>query len=222
MGAQESAFLLFTKKRITSAFGTLQLILSLYKNYKKYFLACLLHLNGWKMHQEAFFIRNLIIFTLHSWSLKDWDQPILIKWLFLYLCLSTSEHFLVSGLLKQTKCYFTLFNTPNTNQRPPFSVLSGYFCNHYSLLAGLYYFNRLNEKLRDEACGKLWSSVAVVKGKSSTLGTIVATFLKRLEAQLFMLSFVFHSILKFITIAQTFLSWKLFSKKEREIEGPFG
>ena len=62
MGAQESAFLLFTKKRITSAFGTLQLTFSLYKNYNKYFLACLLHFNGWKMHQEAFFLRNLINF----------------------------------------------------------------------------------------------------------------------------------------------------------------
>lgn len=144
------------------------------------------------MHQEAFFFRNLIIFTLHSWSLKDWDPPILITWLFLYLCLSTSEHFLVSGLLKQTKCYFRLFNTPNTKKRPPFSVVSGYFFNHYSLLAGLYYFNRLNEKLRDETWGKLWNSVVVVNGKSSTLGVIVATFLKRLEAQLFMLNASIH------------------------------
>ena len=36
----------------------------------------MLHLNGWKMHQEAFFLRNSIIFTFHSSSLKDWDQPI--------------------------------------------------------------------------------------------------------------------------------------------------
>ena len=73
-------------------------------------------------------------------------------------------------------------------------------------MAGLYYFNRLNEKLRDEMWGKLWNSVVVVNGKSSTLGVIVAIFLKGLEAQLFMLSFIAHSILKFITIAQTFLS----------------
>ena len=46
MGAQESGFLLFTKKRITSAFGTLQLILSLYKNYNKYFLACYILMDG--------------------------------------------------------------------------------------------------------------------------------------------------------------------------------
>ena len=55
------------KKRIiiTSAFGALQLILSLYKNYKKYFLACLLHWKGRGMHQKAIFLRNSIISTFH-------------------------------------------------------------------------------------------------------------------------------------------------------------
>ena len=50
---------------ITSAFGALQLILSLYKNYKKYFLAYPLHWNGRRMHQKAIFLRNSIISTFH-------------------------------------------------------------------------------------------------------------------------------------------------------------
>ena len=43
IGIQDTAFLHFTKKRIiiTSVFGALQLILSLYKNYNKYIFACL-------------------------------------------------------------------------------------------------------------------------------------------------------------------------------------
>ena len=60
-------FLHFTKKRkiVTSAFGALQLIVSLYKNYDKYFLACLLHWNGWRMHQKVISLRNSIISTFH-------------------------------------------------------------------------------------------------------------------------------------------------------------